>query len=369
MIFWENYSKIGGKISVITALLGVLVIFVGVLGELPHGKVAKASTATTSVTVLNTPPAWDTNIYVQETTASATSSPYFPTNSGNAVNFYASATDSSLDNYYLLICRNYASPTPGTGGAAPSCSGGVANQIAVSIATQSGVAATAATTTYEGDATEIFFYYSYICDNNSTAACNTLAFSPKGNPNANVTVATSSPFLSPFIVNHRPTFTQYMTSATSSVPGTTVTWWATSTDPDLYGGFGTDTVKLFVCKAQDFTGVACGPGGTWGVSSFATATPTTTFALPTPYWKGSFAAYGYIVDSHGTHASLGVKQGTDAALVVRNVTPTISAASVSLFSATGTSPLLLTNLNTNTKLLGAVYGDRPKQLYHRFKYQ
>ena len=349
-MFWENYSKIGGKVSLITALLGVLVIFIGVVGELPHGKVARASTATTSVTVLNTPPTWDTNVYVQETVASASTTSYFPTNSGSNVNFYASATDSSLDNYYLLICNNYASPTPVNGGP-PTCNGGNNGRlIAISGATQYGTPATAATSTYEGDSTEFFYYYGYICDGNAGgAACNSTAFSSSLNPAGPGPSATSSPYLSPFVVNHRPTFTLYQASSTTGYnPGAIAGWWATTTDPDTYGGKGTDTVKLFVCRAQDFTGTACGAAGQWGVSSFVTNFATATFPLNNPYPKGTFGAYGYVVDNHGTHASVGVRQSTDAPLIVNNVTPTIAAASVSLFSATGSSPLVLTNLATQT---------------------
>lgn len=350
-MFQKNYSKIGGKVSIVTALLGVLVIFIGVIGELPHGNVARASSATTSVTVLNTPPTWDPNVYVQETVASASSTPYAPTNSGSSVNFYASATDSSFDNYYLLLCDNYASPTPGTLSGPPSCSGGSSHQVAVSGSTQSGVAATAATTTFEINPAELIYYYGYICDNNSTAACSTVTFSPGVNPIApNSPVATNSPYLSPIVVNHRPTFSLYQASSTTGYnPGAISGWWATTTDPDNYGGRGTDTVKLFVCKGQDFTGSACGPLGQWGASSFVTNYATVTFPLNNPYPKGTYGAYGYVVDNHGTHASLGVKQATDAPLIVNNVTPTISAASVSLFSATGTSPLVLTNLATQTQ--------------------
>ena len=351
-MFWENYSKIGGKVSIVTALLGVLVIFVGVIGELPHGNVARASSATTSVTVLNTPPTWDTNIYVQEAVASATSSLYAPTNSGSIVSFYASASDSSLDNYYLLICKNYASPTPVSSGP-PTCSGGSSNLVAVSGATVSGFQTSViSTTTYDGDPNEIFYYYGYICDGNAiNPACNLSAFSPSTNPTGGGTpIATSSPYLSPFIVNHRPTFTLYQASSTTGfTPGAIAGWWATTTDADTYGGRGTDTVKLFVCKAQDFTGSACGPAGQWGVSSFVTNYATVTFPLNTPYPKGTYGAYGYVVDNHGTHASVGVKQTTDAPLIVNNVAPTISAASVSLFSATSSSPLLLTNLATQTQ--------------------
>ena len=349
-MFRKNFSKIGGKVSIVTALLGVLVIFIGVLGELPHGNVAKASTATTSVTVLNTPPTWDTNVYVQETVASATSSPYLPTNSGNSVNFYASATDSSLDNYYLLICNNYASPTP-VNNSASTCSGGNAGHlIAVSAATVSGTAATAATSTYDADPTELFYYYGYVCDNNSTAACNSLAFSPRANPNANVTVSTTSPYLSPFVVNHRPTFTGYVTSAANVNPGGTLSWYATATDADTFGGASQDTVKLFLCKAQDFTGSACGPGGLWASSTFVTQSATATVTLVAPNPKGTFGAYGYVVDAHGTHSATTTsgKQTTDAPLIINNVAPTIAGASVSLLNATDTNPIILTNLATAT---------------------
>ena len=231
-MFWENYSKIGGKVSIVTALLGVLVIFVGVVGELPHGNVARASNATTSVTVLNTPPTWDTNVYVQETIASASSTPYAPTNSGSIVNFYASATDSSGDSYYLLLCNNYASPTPVNGGP-PTCNGGNSGKlIAISAATTYGTQATAATTTYEGDPAEFFYYYGYICDGNAVgAACSTITFSPALNPlGANSPIATTSPYLSPIVVNHRPTFTLYQASSTTGYnPGAISGWWATTT--------------------------------------------------------------------------------------------------------------------------------------------
>ena len=138
MMFRENHSTTGGKVSILTAILAVLILVIGVMGELPHGKVARASTATTSVTVLNTPPQWDTNIYVQEanltgTTSSATSTS--PTNVGNTITWYATSTDSSGDNYYILLCDNYASPTPNSS-AAPTCGAGATHQIAVSAATQ-----------------------------------------------------------------------------------------------------------------------------------------------------------------------------------------------------------------------------------------
>lgn len=351
MTWRGDHNSIGGKISIFTALIGVAILALGVLGELPHGKVAYANNATTSVTVLNTPPQWDTNIYVQETVASATASPAFPTNSGAAVNWYASATDSSLDQYYLLLCNNYASATPANGGP-PTCAGGNAGHlIAISAATQSGTAATAATSTYDGDPKELFYYYGFVCDGNAVgAACNPAAYATGTIGTAQ---ATSGPNQSPFVVNHRPTFTVFTDSTTSPAnPGGIINWYATSSDQDTYGGTNQDTIKLFVCKLADFTGSACGSGGTWTTSGFVTSYATATFTLPNPDPKGSYNAFGYVVDNHGTHSATTTSgsQGSNSPIVVNNVAPTISGASVSLLPATTTNPgpLILTTLAAST---------------------
>ncbi len=327
----ENHT-IGGKISIATTIVGVAILVFGVVADLPRGNnVAQANTATTSVVVLNTAPTWDTNVYVQENPASASSS---PTNAGSLVSWYASATDSSFDNYYLLICTNYASPTPNNG-AAPTCAGGNANRVAVSAATQSGTPATAATTTYEVTP-EINYYFSYICDGNSTgAACNAEAWS-----------GTNSPAQSPFLVNHRPSFTLY-TNDSPKNPGEVVTWYSTSSDPDTYGGTSQDRVRLFVCRAADFTGTACGAGGTWASSSYVTAHASATYTLSNPEPKGTFGAYGYIIDEHGLFAATG-SQASTASVVVSNVMPQISSSSVSLLNATDTNPMILTTLAGQT---------------------
>lgn len=350
MLFRGNQSTISGKISIFTAIIAVLILIIGVMGELPHGNVARASTATTSVTVLNTPPTWDTTVYIQETTGSGTSSSATstsPTNAGSLIQWYASATDSSLDNYYALVCNNYASPTP-TNGGAPSCGGGnTGHLIAISAATPAGTAATLSTTTFNGDPTEIFYYFAYICDGNVTgAACSAEVFSPSSNL-TNKTQATTSPNLSPFIVNHRPVFSGYVNNSPIN-PGGTVSWFATATDQDTYGGASVDTLKLFVCKATDFTGTACGPAGTWATSSYVTNSATATATFAAPYTKGTFGAYGYVIDSHGIFEASGGQQGQTSSFVINNVSPSILAASISLFSSTGTSPLILTNLATQT---------------------
>lgn len=337
MTFQSHNTTIGGKISIVTSLLGVFVILLGLVIDLPRGHVAHANNATTSVTVLNTPPQWNSPYGdAQESTGSSTST---PTNSGSNVNWLASATDSSGDNYYLLICKASSTPTPVNGGA-PECGGGAANRWARSGATASAGTSTAATTTFEGTGTpfsaEFNNWFAYICDNNSTgASCNPVVKTGSG--------TTSSPF----VVNHRPTFTTFYNDSPRN-PGQLSTWYATASDPDTYQGTATDTFMLFVCKAQDFTGSACGPGGTWTTSPFGTSSVIATTTLPNPQPDGTFGAYGYIVDNHGTHSASGGAQASTSSLIVNNVTPTISAASVSLLDTDGAGNLTLTGIATQT---------------------
>ena len=293
---------------------------------------AFANSATTSVTVLNTPPQWNSTYGdAQEVVGSSTST---PTNSGSAVTWIASATDSSSDNYYLLICKTASAAVPANG-AAPECGGGFSDRWARSASTVSNATATIASTTQEYNS-EFNNWFAYICDGNSIgASCNA---TPK------IGSATTG---SPFVVNHRPTFTAFVDTSPAN-PGATVDFYATSSDVDTYQGTATDTVKMFVCKAADFTGTACGAGGTWGTSVFATATPTTTITISNPSRDGTFSAFGYIVDAHGNHSASGGSQGANSSLVISNVTPTIAAASISLLDTDFVGNLTLTGIATQT---------------------
>lgn len=323
MLSTTGKSTIGGKISIFATLVGVAILVAGVFGELPHGSVAfAANTATTSVTVLNTPPQWDINMYAQESPASSSST---PTNAGSNVTWIASSTDSSGDNYYLLICTNFASATPNNGGA-PSCNGGAGNQIAISASTPSGTQASAVRTTTAGDP-EINYWFSYICDGNASgAACNPLAWNGFGN-------GSTTPNGSPYLVNHRPTFTSYTNNSPQN-PGGTITWTTVASDSDTYGGTDSDTVRLFVCRLNDFTGTSCGAGGTWASSTYVASNPTVNYTLPNPSPRGTSSAYGYVIDSHGFFGALvggpGSQQASNTPVVVNNTTPTINAASISI---------------------------------------
>lgn len=329
-----SYDKTitGGKVSLLTTLIGVAVILVGVVISSPDGQPAEANVATSSVRVLNTPPTWVEN--AQENPGSSTST---PTNTGSAVTWKAVAVDSSGDNYYLIICKNAVTPTANSG-AAPTCSGGVANQWAISASTVSNTQVTAATTTlnvapFLGEFND---WYAYICDDASQ------------NPQCNTTYMTGNGTTSsPFVVNHPPSFTIFIDDSPKD-PGQVVTWYSTSSDSDTYQGTDQDKVKLFVCKAADFTGTACGAGGTWGTSGYVTADASTTYTLPNPDPDFDYAAYGYIIDAHGSSTPPGATQGSNSHMVVNNTTPTISGASIALLDVDDTGDLTLSTIAGQT---------------------
>ncbi len=339
----ERYSTITGKISIATTLLGVFVICFGLVADIPRGNVALADSATTSVTVLNTPPQWAEDAH--ESTPSSTTT---PTNTGSVITWLGSANDSSNDNYFLLICKTSGLPTPRPLGR-PDCNGGDTNQWAVSATTTNGARASAATTTTEGIGSqfnaEFNAWFGWVCDGTSPgASCNAAFRQGSTTPGAEGE-------RSPFVVNHRPTFTFFMDNSPTN-PGGTVIFYATSSDTDTYAGdigADQDDVRLFVCRANDFTGTNCGPGGVWATSTFSAANPSTSTLLAIPYRDGTYTAFGFIIDQHGSHAASGGSQGADSSIFVSNVTPTIAAASISLLDTDQTGPLTLTGIATQTQ--------------------
>ena len=291
------------------------------------------STVNTSVTVLNTPPAWTTA--AEEVAESSAAN---PTNSGNTMSWTAKGTDSSGDDYYLLICKTNGAATANAD-AAPTCNGGGGNQWAVSGVTVSAEFATAATTTTESF-TQSNAWYAFICDDNTIL--------PKCNLNGTGDQQGSGNTASPFVVNHRPTFTTYADDSPKN-PGTLVTWTTTSSDPE--GAEADDNVNLFVCKTNSFaTTTGTCNGGQWCTSGLTATDPTCDFTLEDPKPDRNYAAYGFIIDQHN-HGALytgGNLQGTDSVLTVSNVAPTITAASISLNDTDLVGPLVLTQAQGQT---------------------
>lgn len=323
-VFLNRTRSAEGKITIFTSLVACLVLVSVFTVFQLNVPVASADDVTTSVTVLNTPPTYDTN--VTELTASATTT---PTNAGSVLSFIVQATDSSGDNYYLLICKTSAAPTANSG-AAPTCNGGIANQWAVSPATASGVVATSSTTTintfpFNNESND---WYGFICDNNaSLARCSsTMNNGAPGTDSA-----------SPFVINHVPVFYSVSNNSPQN-PGGTVTWTTGSSDPDTLGT--ADTVQLFVCKTAVFNGSTCTTGGAWATSTVAATNAATSTPIVIPTQDRIYNAYTYLVDNHGLQAT-STFQGSNSFFTVSNVTPTITAATISILDTDNVGNLTL----------------------------
>ncbi len=308
----DNLSD-AGKITVLTSFIGVL-IFVGIfLLNLGGDKVDyadAADTATTSVTVVNTPPVW--TVDAGEEFESSTTS---PNDAGTIISWTAVGTDANSERYYLLICKTAASPTPNAN-AAPACDSG-ANQWAVTASTTSGSQAQAATTTQDGWA-ESNDWYAWVCDGNATNPRCSTSYTQGHN-------ATSSPFS----VNHRPSFSLFADSSPGD-PGTVVTFYSTSSDSDVDGA--ADTVRLFICNDPDFSTSTndCGAGGTIAsTSGYVASNASATYSIVIPTQDQDYTAYGYVIDNHGFEASGGA-HGTDSTLSVNNVAPTVTPGGISI---------------------------------------
>lgn len=322
------YFYTAGKVTILTTVVGLFVfafIFLFNVGQNEFHE-ALAENASTSVTVLNTPPYWSTLAY--EVVESSTST---PTNSDDQVQWTGQATDYNNEDYWMLICSNSATPTPGTSVVEPTCGAG-ATTWGVSTVTSSGAFATVATTTTEAFS-EQNDWYAWICD----------AIDLNSRCNATYSTGLNATNSSPFYVNHRPTFSAFGDDSPTE-PNQTVTFYATSSDSDTITT--ADTMQLIVCNEADYNSVTnqCGAGGTIATSTFSASNPTATFTIPTPTQDQTYTAYGYIVDEHGHEASGGA-QGTDAALVVANSAPTVAAASISL---NGGNPIILTEEQAET---------------------
>ena len=330
MTYTTDHLRTAGKITVYTAIIGVIVFtlaFVFNLGIKDISHVDAQSSATTTITVLNTPPVWTAS-----TTEEYESSSDNPTNAGDVVSWVGIGTDSNGENYYLLICSASASPTPHSS-AAPTCSSGT--QWAVSTATISGTQARAATTTVSSWA-EVNNWYAWICDGNAgTPRCR--------NTYTQGTNATNS---SPFEVNHRPTFTAFADDSPKE-PGQVVTFYSTSSDPDVSGT--PDTVYLTVCATAGFSTTTNTCTGTTLATStlYMSADATSSYTIVIPTQDQDYGAYGYIIDSHGFEAS-GGSQGTNSTLTVANSAPTVSGALISLAQPVTTDMVLTVEAGQTT---------------------
>ena len=309
---FHSYVSTAGKITVVTALFGVVaftLIFLLNIGAKEFKQAVAQSVATTSIQVLNTPPAFAQGPF--ESPESSTSS---PTNSGQDMTWTARAIDPSGEDYYLLICDGETASPTASQGSAPVCNG-ADKTWGVSSLTTSGAWATVSTTTLESFP-ESNDWYAWVCDSVPNARCNPLAQQGTG--------STSSPFN----VNHRPSFTVYSNDSPAD-PGTAVTFTSTASDPDTVDA--QDTIMLHVCTTNSFDTVndQC-TATTTATSTFTASNPSAVYTLPNVIQDDDYENYGFVVDEHG-HEALGGAQGTGGfTLTVSNVAPTISSSTISV---------------------------------------
>ncbi len=305
-----------GKVTVFALIVGIVLTSIPLLTffqvRVPQ---AHASNVSTSLTVLNTPPAWTINAH--ESVQSSTST---PTNAGSTLTFLATATDSSNDNYWLLICN--ASSTPIANNNAPPTCGAGALMWARSATTTSGTQASAATTTIATFpfASESNSWYGYICDGNSNGAlCN-----PVQENNDTVNFPTE---VSPFVINHPPVFSAIANNSPQN-PGSVLTWTATAYDTDTIRG--SDTVALYVCKASDFVaGTGCGAGGTWATSTLVSSNPATSTTIVIPTQDNTYNAFVYVVDNYNLVAT-STLEASNSSFAVNSVAPSVDPTTIAL---------------------------------------
>ncbi len=318
---FPRYVRTAGKITVVTAMAGLLVFLVAFVFDVGTKELNKVSaqTATTTLTVLNTPPSFTLEPY--EVVESSTSS---PTNSGDVIQWQAIGSDSNGAPYFLLICSTNATPTANAaadsfslGTAPPDCNAG-AVKWAVSTGTVTDTLATAATTTSEiAPFGQIQEWYAWVCDDDPV------------NPRCNSTpsqglYATSS---SPFNVNFRPVLTG--ASNTGPVdPGDNLTFNSVSSDPDTVGG--EDQIYLVVCRNPgdyNATTNTCDSNFIASTTISVLSNAQATYTLAAIVRDDTYPANVFLVDQHG-HEALANPIASN--FDVNNVAPVVLGGDISL---------------------------------------
>jgi hypothetical protein len=330
-----QYVKTAGKISILTAFVGMLVFAVAFIfdfGAKDLNRVSAQSQATTTLTVLNTPP-----FYLVEPYEAIGSSSTQPTNSGDEIRWEAIAEDSNDAPYFLLVCSTNATPTAGQasgignlGTAPPSCGPG-AIQWAVSTSTVSETLAFAATTTVDRSNPASLFneqneWYAWVCDDDPVQG--ECSASSQG------LFGTSS---SPFFVNSRPVFTAAGNSGAVD-PGDNIVFTSSSTDDDTFNGFdGDDNLFLVVCATNSYdptTDNCTDPADTIAstILSFSfKEDPAATTSIGVPTQDQSYEAYYFVRDQFGHEATNTIQFD----YTVNNVAPTVASSTILMFGQSG----------------------------------
>lgn len=318
----SKYVQTAGKITIAAALSGVLMfafVFLFNAGTSELQKV-EAQSATTTITVLNTPPQW-IDFTVEEFESSAAN----PTNSGNTVSWVGLASNSGNAPYFMIVCDSSATATPhaaadlgSLGTAPPTCDTGIT--WGVSTATVESTQARVSTTTTEvgAFASEVLTWYAWVCDDDPV------------NPRCNNTYsqglnATNS---SPFEVNFRPTFTAVGSDSPVN-PGALLSFYSTSSDGNVVRG--PDNIFMYVCNGNDFVPATrtCVSGVLASTTGSVTSNAGASFTLPAVIMDDTYDAYVYVIDQYN-HTASSAFQASNQGFTVNNVAPTVAAGTIFL---------------------------------------
>lgn len=332
MLYNQNelpkFMQTAGKITILTAFAGVAVFLLAFIFDAGTQQLNRVSaqTATTTLTVLNTPPTFQQAAY--EVIESSTST---PTNSGSVIQWRATGNDSNGAPYFLIVCSTSTAPTadnaagPGSlGTAPPTCPAGT--QWGVSSAASSSQPATVSTTTSEvgsfaggSYSGEKHNWFAWVCDDDPVNPRCSVAFSQGFS-------ATNS---SPYHINKRPVLTNAYNNGPVN-PGATLSFLSTSTDPDTIGG--EDNIFVVVCDGNNYntTTNTCNSGFIASTSPGVTANATAAYLLASIVRDNVYNAYTFLVDQHGHEALANPIQNN---FTVNNVTPTVLAGDITLNNA------------------------------------
>ncbi len=320
-----NFMQTAGKITILTAFVGVAVFLLAFIFDAGTQQLSRVSaqTASTTLTVLNTPPTFQQNAY--EVIESSTTT---PTNSGSVIQWRATGNDSNNAPYFLIVCSTSTAPTPDNalnssslGTAPPSCPAGT--QWGVSAAASSSQPATVSTTTSEAGlfaggsySGEKHNWYAWVCDDDPFNPRCSVAFSQGFS-------ATNS---SPYHINKRPVLTNAYNNGPVN-PGGTLSFLSTSTDPDTIGG--EDDIFIVVCDANNYntTSNTCNSGFLASTTAGVTSNATAAYILASIVRDNTYSAFTFLVDEHGHEALANPIQNN---FTVNNVAPTVISGDIAI---------------------------------------
>lgn len=284
-------------------------------------KNAKAApTASTTVTVKNSPP-----VFVQNPYEVVTSSSTSPVNVGGSISFGLAdnaVTDQESNDFALLVCAPGATATTSGG---IRCVGGT--QFCVSsLASSSPTNSSSTSCTYNNvpdpGASELQNWNAFVCDNHPLQP---------GCANAN---SGSGDNGSPYYVDHTPTVVSATTTVNNVDPGSAFTVSAVLADADTQGG--ADDLAIAVCatNAWSTSTHSCTNNDTYCTSTLASGATHTCIATTTiPLTHGAKPYYVFAWDWHSFSGSS--NQGAtynvnDVAPVVSDVRLNNSGATITL---------------------------------------